>query len=173
MGRVAARRTRLGALGLVATAAGFGQGRLGETHLIDESDLLGTHLVGLTVKGVGVASIRRRRLLVAVPDALGGNLLGARDAFGQCRQRVPVLLGSRQQWPKVIDGLLGGGLRLPRSGQFGLGALALGPQRQLRGPVGFEGESGLGDVVGEQPGTGVPQFGLHGGGLTRNLGLSA
>ena len=115
MGRIPARRTRLGVLGIVATAAGFGQGR----------------------------------------------------------QRVPVLLGSRQQWPKVIDGLLGGGLRLPRSGQFGLGALALGPQRQLRGPVGFEGESGLGDVVGEQPGTGVPQFGLHGGGLTRNLGLSA
>ena len=98
---------------------------------------------------------------------------GAAEPLAQAGQREPGLLGPRQRGQVLAQrglerglGLAGLGDRRPRPGP------AL-DQDRLVGHLLLERRAGGDEVVGEQPGPGVADVGLDGGGLAGHLGLAA
>ena len=138
--------------------------------------LLGTHPDRLRLQLLGLASDGLLRLggsAGGVPDPLGSQGGGAPQPLTQTGQREPGLLGRRQRGQVRAQGGLQAGLVLLAPGDLVLGLPAAPEQLRLVGELVGERGPGGDQVVGQDPGPGVADVGLHGRGPPGDLGLTA
>ena len=139
--------------------------------------LLLADLLGLGLELVGVAP--GARLLGVggaggVADPLGGQRLGAAQPLAQPGQREPGLLGRgpARAGPRAAPPR--GAASVSRAcGDLGLDLLAARDQDRLVGHLLLQRGARGDQVVGQQPGAGVADVGLHGRGPAGHLGLPA
>ena len=161
-------------LGAVAAQRGIGERLVGGLGLPAQALLLDPHVGRLCLERLGVAAADvERGLVLSRPHALGGDRDGGGDPLAEPGQRVPLLLGRVEVCRGGTEPALGRLLCRLRIGDGLLGAGLRGLGGCLVGKLGLQLGLRCGEVVGQEAGLGVAQFGLDDGGLASSLGLAA
>ena len=171
--RIASSLRVFGLLGLLAAAGGRCQRLLGRCHLLGEFGLLLRDPDGLVFERIRVASVCCGRLGIAVPHPFGGDLLRAGHSFGQRGQRIPVLLGCGEPGLQFIECQFRSLFGFTRGRQLCFCCVLAGLQFEFGCVIAGQRQACLSEVVCQQPGFRVAEFGLDGGSLACDRGLAS